>query len=693
MSIRLCSALLALAVVSLAACGDDDDDETPTALACSVIGEAGEWPEAEEPLWSNLGVLEVGRERPRASFTTYSSEAAAIGRDRDASWTLSLSGAWRYLFSASPSEAPGDFAATGFVDADWDTIEVPSNVEMLGYGDPIYLNIRYPFDAFEQRTEFPDVPVEGNSVSSYRRAFTLPSSWADRSVFAHFAGVDAAFYVWVNGERVGYSQGSRTAAEFDITRWLLPGDNVIAVQVYRFCDGSWLEDQDMWNMSGIFRDVFLTSAGPTQVRDLEVRASLDESLQTGALAVDVDLRRLASDDGVAAVEGRLFDADGTEIGRLAVDRVPLEACSEERVTLSAVVEQPRLWSAEAPNLYDLVVNLHDERGRLLESIPQRVGFRRVEIRDGVLEVNGRPILVRGVNRHEHHPDRGHVPSEGDMLADVLLLKQHNFNAVRTAHYPHDPRLYDLADRYGLYVVDEANIETHGLWLGRGVQPGTLPEWEPAHRERVERMVERDKNHPSIIGWSMGNEAGAGRTFDAISDWLHERDPSRVVFYEGAAFGSSVEVGEHSDVNCPMYRTPAEVEAWLQEPQERPIILIEYAHAMGNSTGNFDWYWDLFHGYHQAQGGFIWDWMDQGIRLPVPGGAEGETFLGYGGDVGPERSDRNFCMNGLIGADRLEHPSVVPIVPKTKVAMASTANAAATRCRSTNFFQRYPRDGG
>lgn len=627
------------------------------APACSLTTPGPPWPDAAEPLWSNVATLQVNRQPARATFDLYEDENAAIAGDPSRRRRLNLNGRWRYHYAAQPGERPPGFAAVEFDDGDWDEIDVPSNVEMLGYGEPVYLNIAYPFEALGPRVEFPDVPMEGNSVGSYRRSFRVPADWSGRHVFVHFAGVDSAFYLWVNGHRVGYSQDSRLPAEFDLTPFLVAGENTMAVQVYRFSDGSWLEDQDMWNMSGIFRDVFLWSAGDTQVRDFEVRTALDDSFTTGSLSISVDLRRLVDDAAQVSLRASLLDTGGGLVAQMESGPLAIAACEETTVALSAAIDRPRLWSAEAPELYRLILTLRDARGRVLEAIPQAVGFRRVEIRDGILQVNGRRILVRGVNRHEHDPDTGHVVATEQMVRDLEMLKQNNFNAVRTAHYPHLPEFYELADRYGVYVLDEANIETHGLWLGRGVQAATLPEWEEAHRERVQRMVERDKNHPSVIAWSMGNEAGSGGTFDRISEWLHGRDPGRPVFYEGGAFGIGVEVGAHSDVNCPMYRTPEEVESWLQQPRSRPMVLIEYAHAMGNSTGNFDWYWDLFHRYPQGQGGFIWDWADQGIRLPVPGGAEGETFFGYGGDIGPSRSDRNFCMNGIVGSDRTPHPGL------------------------------------
>ncbi len=677
--------LFSLVAVGLVVGCDSDDGGGQIAVpACSVESEPAAWPEEAEPLWNNPAILQVNRESPRAGFATFGDVDGARGGG-DSPYSMSLNGTWRYHFADNPMARPTSFEGSDFDDSAWDQIEVPSSVEMLGYGEPIYLNIAYPFDAFEERTEFPDVPVAGNSVGSYRRTFTLPEGWAGRHVFVHFAGVDSAFYVWLNGERVGYSQGSRTPAEFDLTRFLADGENVITVQVYRFCDGSWLEDQDMWNMSGIFREVYLWSAADTHVRDLEFFSELDESFSTAAISVDLDVQRLATVADVATVEAQLLDADGALVASVTSESVELPSCDSTRVSLASEVAAPRLWSAETPHLYELIVRLLDRRGQVLEVVRQGVGIRRVEVSGGQLLVNGKAVLIRGVNLHEHDPDTGHFIEDSVTLRDVHLMKQNNFNAVRTAHYPHAPYLYELADELGLFVLDEANIETHGLWLGRGIQPGMLPEWEEAHLDRVRRMLERDKNHPSVIAWSMGNEAGDGPTFDNMSDWLHARDPGRPVFYEGAAFGSRVEVGEHSDINSPMYRTTEQIEAWLQQERDRPIILVEYAHAMGNSTGNFDQYWDLFHTYPQAQGGFIWDWSDQGIRLPVPGGEDGETFVGYGGDVGPSRTDRNFCMNGLVGADRDPHPGLTAAKNNMQPVGAELVDAENRIVRMTNRY--------
>ncbi|MGB5808989.1 MAG: glycoside hydrolase family 2 TIM barrel-domain containing protein [Polyangiales bacterium] len=635
-------------------CGSSADETgSPDALLCND-GEIA-WPDEQEPLWNNFEVTSVNREAARAWFVPRNSN--------DSVEAISLNGTWRYDFSESPSGRPEGFEGADFDDSAWDEISVPSNVEMLGYGDAIYLNQHYPFDP-ERRSDFdfPTIPSENNSVSSYRRNFEIPAAWDGRSVFVRFEGVDSAFYLWVNGRRVGYAQGSRTPAEFDLTPFLVEGDNVLAVQVHRWSDGTWLEKQDMWNLSGIFRDVTLWSAGGTYIRDFEVHAELNDDFSEGSVVVDVDLRRLAPSDASDRVSIRLAEIDDAS----DMQEVSLDACGDARVQLRFTVDAPRLWSAESPNLYTLALVLEPEDGPE-ELISQQVGFRRVAIEDGQLQVNGKPILVRGVNRHEHNPDTGHYVTEEDMLTDLRLLKQYGFNAVRPGHYPLTPRWYELANEYGIYMVDEANLETHGLWMFAGIDLGTVPEWESNHMERVERMLERDKNQPSVIVWSMGNEAADGATFDNISDWLHERDPSRPVFYEGSNRGGEGIVADHSDVQCPMYWTAELVEDYVSEPQPRPIILIEYAHAMGNSTGNMREFWDVFHAYDQAQGGFVWDWIDQGIRLPVPG-SDGDTFFAYGGDIGPGiPSDQlnqitrlygnNFCINGLVGSDQVPHPGL------------------------------------
>jgi beta-galactosidase len=678
-----------LSVLCSSACTSESDSEGAACNSGNFV-----WPNAAEPLWNNIEVTSVNRERPRATFSAWEHQLAdgTFVRPTAPTYLMSLNGPWRFGFAESPASKPEGFEATDFDDSAWSSIEVPSNVELLGHGEPIYLNVHYPFDPeLKSDFEFPLIPSEGNGVSSYRRSFELPEDWDGRHVFIRFDGVDSAFYLWLNGRRVGYSQGSRAGAEFDLTPFVSEGENVLAVQVYRWSDGSWLEKQDMWNLSGIFRDVYLWATPDLQLRDFEVRTSLNGSFSQAELTVDVDLRRLVRSGATAALELVLMDPEGNQVLASAASTA-IGACGEARAQLSGTVDAPALWSAETPNLYRLMITLKDESG-YEQLFIERVGFREVAIVDGQLKVNGRPILVRGVNRHEHNPDTGHYVTEEQMLTDLRLLKQHGFNAVRPGHYPLTPRWYELADEYGIYMVDEANIESHGLWQELGLNLGRLPEWKPMHQERLERMVERDKNHPSIIIWSMGNEAGDGETFDEMSNWLHERDPSRVVTYEGSAKGGAKIIASHSDVQCPMYWSASQVQQYVSEPQPRPIILIEYAHAMGNSNGNMKEFWDVFYEYEQAQGGFIWDWADQGIRLPVPG-SPSETFFGYGGDLGPAAPEvegfagiygNNFCMNGLLGSDQAPHPALAVVKTVMQPVLVEAVDLAAGRVRVTNRY--------
>jgi beta-galactosidase len=676
---RHCPVALVALINVLAAC-DNDPAVGDTAPACNTGDIA--WPDEAEPLWNNIEVTQVNRELSRSTFVPN----AFSGDDLDP-YQVSLNGTWSLRFADSPESRPEGFEAADFDDSAWDTIQVPSNVEMLGYGEPIYFNTHYPFDPeLTSDFDFPEIPSEGNGVSSYRRRFEVPEGWGGRHVFIHFDGVDSAFYLWLNGRRVGYSQGSRTGAEFDLTPFLREGENVLAAQVYRWSDGTWLEKQDMWNLSGIFRDVYLWSSGDSQVRDIDFRADLNEDYTEADVAIRIDLRRLVQSESTVSVSAELGGSP------LAAQTVTVDPCGQTIVDLTGTVSDPALWTAETPNLHSLRVLVADESGKQ-DVFVQRVGFRDVAIRDGVLQVNGKPILIRGVNRHEHNPDTGHYVTEEQMVADIKLLKQSGFNAVRPGHYPLVPRWYELADEYGIYMVDEANIESHGLWQDLGINLGRLPEWAPMHQERLERMVERDKNHPSIIIWSMGNEAGDGETFDHMSEWLHERDPSRIVSYEGTAKGGPTIVAAHSDIQCPMYWGASQVEQYVSEPQPRPIILIEYAHAMGNSSGNMKEFWDVFYAHEQAQGGFIWDWIDQGIRLPVPGSST-ETFFGYGGDAGPAVPEatgfsrirgNDFCMNGLLGSDQTPHPALAVVKAVMQAVQVEAVDLAAGRVRVTNRY--------
>jgi len=589
-----------------------------------------------------------GRNRlaPRAFFVPHATLAGALSREHERSpWYRSLNGTWRFRYVANPAQRPVGFWRD---DADlrgWDSIPVPGNWETLGFGIPIYTNITYLYVPNP-----PFVPHGDNPVGSYRRSFTVPDAWRGRRVILHFGSLKSAGLVWVNGREAGFAKGSKTPAEFDVTDLLRAGENTVAVQLFRFSDGDYLEDQDYWKISGIERDVFLYAVPATHIRDYWVRPSLDSTLQRGTLTVDVSLSH--------AGPGR---AEPVQVGVLLIGpdsrpalRAPLGArlaagtAAETTLTLSAAVPTPARWTAETPQLYTVVLALLNARGDTTEVIAQRVGFRRVEVRGGLLLVNNVPVRFRGVNRHEHDPVTGRYVSLESMRRDVELMKQANINGVRTSHYPNDPRWYDLADEFGLYVIDEANVESHGIGYHPDTTLGNKPAWQSAHLDRTMRMVERDKNHPSVILWSLGNEAGDGVNFVAASDWIHRRDSSRPVHYERAG------EARHVDVVSMMYPSFQRMLAYLNTWRERPLILCEYAHAMGNSEGNFQDDWDFIYAHPQLQGGFIWDWVDQGLAART---RDGRPYFAYGGDYGPRGtlSDFNFLFNGLVAPDRTPHP--------------------------------------
>ncbi|GAB4252095.1 MAG: beta-galactosidase LacZ [Acidobacteriota bacterium] len=603
------------------------------------------------PDWENPAVFGRNKLAPHAHFYRYADRAAALaGRDwRDSEFYLSLNGTWKFRWSPRPAERPREFYRVEFDADSWDEIPVPSNWQMHGYDYPIYVNIRYPFGPPDP----PHVPHNFNPVGTYRRTFDVPVHWEGRRIVLHFDGVESAFYVWLNGEFVGYSEGSRTPAEFDVTRLVRTGRNLIAVEVYRWSDGSYLEDQDFWRLSGIFRDVYLVSSAPVAVEDFWARCELDEAYRDAEFKLDVKIANAAPETAAVRLEAELLDGDLQPVVDTQTAELSVEPDGTAKATFAVKVANPRKWSAETPYLYRLLLALRAADGRVLEVIPARFGFRSVEIKNGQLLVNGVPILIKGVNRHEHDPDTGHFVTRESMIRDIVLMKRHNINAVRTSHYPNVPEWYELCDEYGLYLVDEANIESHGMGYNPSRTLGNNPAWKEAHLDRTIRMVERDKNHPSVIIWSLGNEAGDGVNFEATSAWIHERDPYRPVQYERA------ELRPHTDIVAPMYWPPAQIERYAQEHSDRPLILCEYAHAMGNSVGNLFKYWDVIRKYPQLQGGFIWDWVDQGLRKRAP---DGRTYLAYGGAFGPPEvpTDGNFCMNGLVNADRIPHPSLLEV---------------------------------
>lgn len=616
--------------------------------------------------WQNPEALGEGLEPPHATMVACPDRATAMSiewTDNNqrikSPWYRSLNGKWKYHYSKNPLSRVPDFFKPDFDDRQWAEIPVPSNVEFQGYGVPIYVNIPYPW----YKVDPPFVPDDdpNATVNSYRRTFEVPEGWAGRQVFLTFDGVNSFFYLWINGRKVGMGKDSRTPVEFNVTQYLRPGQNLVAVENFRWCDGAYLEDQDFWRLSGIFRDVYLWSPPNLHLRDVEVKARLHGEQQ---LAVVAAVRNYGTEAVAADLEFELLGPDGQPAavernGRSS--RLELAPGAEAKIEIAAGVKGIRPWSAENPALYRLLLSVTGPDGKAVEVVPVNVGFREAEIRDGKFLVNGQAVRLKGVNRHEHDPDRGHAITVESMIHDIMVMKQYNVNAVRTSHYPNQPAWYDLCDRYGIYVIDEANIESHGMGYGEA-SLAKKPEWAAAHMDRTVRMVERDKNHASIVTWSLGNEAGDGPNFVATYSWIKQRDPSRPVQYERA------ERAAHTDIVCPMYLRPEGVAEYGSRPQDRPMILCEYAHAMGNSSGDMWSYWRQFYSNPQLQGAFVWDWVDQGIRQPQDPNRDGlykkvergqKYFWAYGGDFGPPGTptDDNFCCNGLVTPDRQPHPGL------------------------------------
>jgi len=593
----------------------------------------------EMPDWQDPQVLERGREPARAGSIPYADEASALAGEPGLSpYHRLLSGRWRFRYAEAPDAALRGFEAPGYEMQDWDAIPVPGCWQMLGYGRPHYSNVRYVFPV-----DPPHVPQE-NPVGCYRTTFSVPQTWAGRRVFLVFEGVMSAFYVWVNGRMVGYSQGAHVPAEFEITAHLREGENLLAAQVFQWSDGSYLEDQDMWRLSGIFRDVYLAATPQVRVRDVRIRTRLDLARRDAALDLRVAL------EGAEAqgwrVSARLVDAQGAEVAAHAFDE------GEQVLEAQIRVSSPRTWSAEEPHLYTLLIALAAPDGAVAEVRRFAVGFREVAIEGQRLLVNGVPITIKGVNRHDNDPDLGYAVSLQAMVRDITLMKRHNVNAVRTSHYPNDPRWLDLCDRCGLYVIDEADLEAHGLQTTGDLNRLTNdPQWEAAFVDRARRMVERDKNHPSVIMWSLGNESGYGRNHDAMAAWIREADPTRPIHYEQAGEAPVV------DVVSVMYPTVERLIEQGRGDDPRPFFMCEYAHAMGNGPGNLKEYWEAIRAHPRLLGGCVWEWSDHGIRQRTP---EGEEWFAYGGDFGDEPNDGNFCIDGLVWPDRRPYPGLIEL---------------------------------
>ncbi|TWU51769.1 glycoside hydrolase family 2 TIM barrel-domain containing protein [Rubripirellula reticaptiva] len=621
--------------------------------------------------WENPSVFRVNKMKSHAVKMPFPTRGSAIATQRlESPWCQLLNGDWKFNWVNHPDKRPMGFFEQDFNDADWDSIKVPSNVELLGYGTPIYTNMTYPFQKSPPRLM--DTPpedfttfTERNPVSSYRRTFDLPASWEGRQTHLTFNGVESAFYLWVNGQKVGYSQDSRTPAEFDITKFVQPGKNLIAVEVYRYSDGSYLEDQDFWRLSGIFRDVYLTSLAAIDLADLTVVASLADDYKTGTLDVNAliaNYSKKASELKVVVeiLEGGKGNPDATSLFTKSIDVSATTGTSNASLSLKSLPFEVKPWSAEDPQLYTLLVTCQEFAGKPISHYAQNIGFKRSEIKEGQLQINGQAILVKGVNRHDHDPDTGHYVPEEMMRRDITLMKQMNINTVRTSHYPNDPRFYELCDEIGLYVICEANIESHGMHYGKE-SLAKDPTWQAAHLDRVKNMVGAFKNHASIIVWSMGNEAGDGVNFQACSKWLHEDAAVKYpVHYEQGKEAS------HVDMFTPMYATMQRCREYCREQkskplnEQRPLIQCEYSHAMGNSSGNLADYWELFRSERLMQGGCIWDWVDQGLRQQKDTDRGSVEFWAYGGDFGDKPNDDNFCCNGIVDADRVPNPQAAEV---------------------------------
>ena len=588
---------------------------------------------AEQVYHYNHTVFEENKLTPRATFFAFENES--IEDKENSKRFLSLNGTWKFNWVKDPKQRPTTFQNIGYDDSEWTTIPVPANWEVEGFGHPIYLDERYPFT-----TKWPDAPNDYNPVGTYRKTINLDSDFLNEEVILHFAGAKSAMYVYVNGNYIGYSEGSKTPAEFNISKFLKKGKNLIALQLFRWSDASYLESQDMLRMSGIERDVYLYSRPKVHVSDFYANTNLDTSYENGVfngtISITNDTNETVSKSisvEILADKNLIFKTDET---------IEISANSVKEFKANTIINQVKPWSAETPNLYTLKISLDNN-----QFITKYIGFKRVEIKNSQVLINGEAIYIKGVNRHETDPFTGHVVSKASMEKDIKLMKQNNINAVRSAHYPNDPYWLDLCDKYGLYVIDEANIESHPLAISEDTQIGNEMSWLPAHMTRTQRMYFRDRNHPSIYSWSLGNEAGEGDIFRATYKWLKENDDNRIVQYEPAG------KEDYTDVYCPMYPKPEYLINHGKSDSDKPSIMIEYAHAMGNSVGNLQDYWDIIKSYDNLQGGYIWDWVDQSLEYKD---GNGKPYLAYGHDYHPDLpTDGNFLNNGLVDPYRNPHP--------------------------------------
>lgn len=624
-------------------------------LSCFILVHTLMFSQSVSNDWENPARYELNKEAPHASFMLFTRQQDVIKDDYSKSpFYQSLNGSWKFVYTDRQADRIRDFYRVDLATTQWKNIDVPSNWELKGFGIPIYTNITYPFP------KNPPYAGDNNPVGTYRKEFTIPANWHDKEVILHFGSISGCAFVFVNGQKVGMSKAAKTAAEFDITKFLKRGKNLLAVQVFRWHDGSYLEDQDFWRLSGIERDVFLFAMPKLTVWDFFLKAGLDDQYRDGIFQAAVTLRAFPGNNvkkGKVAIS--LLDRSGKPVFNNE-QTFTTGNHSLQSLTFNTTIPAVHKWSDETPDLYDCIITLKDEKGIVIAHTGAKTGFRRVEIRDAQLLVNGAAIMVHGVNRHEHDDVLGHVPVKETMLKDIRLMKQFNINAVRCSHYPNDPLWYRLCDQYGLYLVDEANIETHGMGaefqarFDKAKHPAYLPEWAPAHLDRHRRMVERDKNHPSVIIWSLGNECGNGPVFHDAYKWIKERDNTRPVQFEQAG------EDKNTDIVCPMYPRIRDMRRYASDATKtRPYIMCEFSHAMGNSNGNFREYWDIIQSAKHMQGGFIWDWVDQGLRTTDD---NGKTFWAYGGDLGGFylQHDENGVADGLVSSDRVPDPGLYEV---------------------------------
>ncbi|MCC8147082.1 MAG: DUF4981 domain-containing protein [Bacteroidales bacterium] len=605
---------------------------------------------AQTNFWEDPTIVDENKEPARAYFIPYSSQAELQkGNKFESSYTYSLNGTWKFLFSENAAQRLVNFYDVNLDDSNWKDIRVPASWETQGFGIPVYTNVTYIFPANPPYVDNNDLPI-----GTYRMKFNVPTSFQNKEVFLNFGSISGAATIYLNGKKVGYSKAAKTPAEFNITPFIEPGENILAIQIFKWSDASYLEDQDFWRLAGIERDVLLIARPKISVEDFFVVSDLDKDYKNGKLNLDITLRNFtASPSETNKIKVTLLDESNRIVMSKSLTTKGISSHGEKTLTISSSIDNPKKWSPEHPNLYSLEIELQDKTGNTLEWVGCKTGFKKVEIKNKQLLFNGLPVIIRGVNIHEHHEDYGHYVEKETIMKDLSLMKQYNINAIRTSHYPQPPEFYELCDKYGFYVVDEANIEAHGL-DGYNTQkhPSFMEEWKGQHLDRTIRMFERDKNFPCIINWSLGNESRFGPNYEATYTWLKENDKAkRPVQCERA--------GENAftDIICPMYRSIGTLENYANRTDAyRPYIMCEYAHAMGNSTGNFQEYWDVIMKFPILQGGFIWDWVDQGLAQYDE---QGRKYWAYGGDLGGHRwtHDENFCANGLINADRTIHPGL------------------------------------